>query len=174
MCIRDSIYVKCDNKEAEDMCQKYGMRQGNVKNLCRYCDIPMQKGDRHLWELNYKTEPQIKRMVVECDLEGLRNLSQHFLWHAFWDLPFNEGNTRGIHGACPMDMLHTIQLGIFKYMRNIFFEKLGPKCVPAEDINGLSNEFGRCFARQSDASIPNATFRKGIQAKKDPVMSMRD
>ena len=58
------IYVKCDNKEAEDMCQKYGMRQGNVKNLCRYCDIPMKKGDRHLWELNYKTEPQIKSCLL--------------------------------------------------------------------------------------------------------------
>ena len=160
------IYVKCDNKEAEDMCQKYGMRQGNVKNLCRYCDIPMKKGDRHLWELQHKTEPQIKRMVVDCDLEGLRNLSQHFLWNAFWDLPFNAGNKRGIHGACPMDMLHTIQLGIFKYMRNIFFERFGPKSVPAKDINGLSKEFGRCFARQADSSIPNATFSKDIQEGK--------
>ncbi len=33
-------------------------------------------------------------------------------------------------------------------------------------INGLSKEYGRCFSRQSDTSIPNARFSKGIQEGK--------
>ena len=28
-------HVRCDNKEAEDICGKYGMRQGKVKQICR-------------------------------------------------------------------------------------------------------------------------------------------
>ena len=47
-------YVKCDTKEAEDLCGKYGTRTGNVKCLCRYCDIPLKKGDRHLHKCTYK------------------------------------------------------------------------------------------------------------------------
>ena len=94
-------YVKCDTKEAEDLCGKYGIRTGGVKCLCRYCDIPLNKGDRHLHECRYKTEPEIKKMVQENDLEGLKLLSQHHLWNAFWDLPFNAGNKRGIHGGMP-------------------------------------------------------------------------
>ena len=159
-------YVKCDTKEAEDLCGKYGMRQGGVKCLCRYCDIPLAMGDRHLHHCRYKTEPQIKNLVNKADLNGLKQLSQHYLWNAFWDLPFNEGNKRGIHGACPMDMLHAIQLGIFKYLRTIFFEMIGTSSAAAKDINGLSKEYGRCFSRQSDASIPNARFSKGIQEGK--------
>ena len=105
-------------------------------------------------------------MVETKYLEGLQALSQNFLENAFWDLPFNLSNARGIHGAFPMDMLHAIQLGIFKYLRNIFFEMIGPTSNPAKDINGLSKEYGRCFTRQSDDLIPNATFSKGIQEGK--------
>ena len=65
-----------------------------------------------------------------------------------------------------MDMLHSIQLGIFKYVREIFFEMIGATSEPAKDINGLSKEYGRCFLRQSDTSIPNARFSKGIQEGK--------
>ena len=42
----------------------------------------------------------------------------------------------------------------------------GPTSNPAKDINGLSKEYGRCFSRHSDDSIPNATFSKGIQEGK--------
>ena len=159
-------YVKCDTKEAEDLCGKYGIRTGGVKCLCRYCDTPVKKGDRHLHECRYKTEPELKKMVQDHNLEGLKLLSQHFLWNAFWDLPFNAGNKRGIHGACPMDMLHAIQLGIFSCVRTVFFEMIGETSAAAKDINGLSKEYGRCFSRQSDASIPNARFSKGIQEGK--------
>ena len=137
-----------------------------MKCVCQYCDIPLQEADNHLHKCKYKTEPQIKKMVEKGDLEGLQNLSQHYLWNAFWDLPFHKANKRGIHGACPMDLLHHILLGIFKYTRNIFFDLIGPSSNPAKDINGLSKEYGRCFARQSDASIPNARFSKGIQEGK--------
>lgn len=159
-------FVKCDNKEADNFAGKYGSRQKGVKHLCRFCDIPTKIGDHHLYQFQYKTEPQINKLVEQGNKEELKAMSQHYLLNGFYDLPFHKADTRGIHGACPVDMLHAIQLGLFKYVRDIFFEQIGPTSRPAKDINGLSKVYGRCFARQSDTSIPSCQFSKGIQEGK--------
>ena len=114
-------HVRCDNKEAEDICGKYGMRQGKVKMLCRNCHDTLKEGDDHLHKVVYKTEPEIKNMTNNRDLKGLQAISQHYLWNAFWNRPFNQGTKRGIHGACPGDPLHTKDLGVDKRTRDIFF-----------------------------------------------------
>ena len=159
-------HVRCDNKEAEDICGKYGMRQGKAKQLCRTCHCLLKKADDHLHEVEYKTEPEVKKLVEKEDLKGLQDISQTYLWNAFWDLPFSKSSRRGIHGACPVDMLHTVELGIYKRVRDIFFDRIGKDSKPAKDINALSKEFSRCFARQSDGTIPKTTFSKGIQEGK--------
>ena len=159
-------FIRCDNKEADDLCGKYGSRQGRVKHICRMCDCPTEKADHHLYEPTYKREPVIKRLVDKGDGVGLKNISQHYLLNAFHDLPFHLANDRGIHGACPVDMLHTIQLGIFKYVRDIFFDQLGKTSRAAKVINGLSKVFMKQFAHQSDKSMPPMRFSKGIQEGK--------
>ena len=159
-------HVRCDNKEAEDICGKYGMRQGKVKMLCRNCHVTLKEGDDHLHKVVYKTEPEIKNMTNNRDLKGLQAISQTYLWNAFWNRPFNQGTKRGIHGACPGDPLHTKDLGVDKRTRDIFFEQIGKDSAPAKEINGLSYEYGRTFARQSEKDLPKATFGRGIQEGK--------
>ena len=159
-------FVRCDNKEADDLCGKHGSGQGGVQHICRMCDCPTRKADHHLCEPTCKRERQIKRLVDNGDVVGLRAISQHCLINAFHGLPFHLANDRGIHGACPVDMLHTIQLGIFKYIRDIFFEQLGRTSRAAKVINGLSKVFMKQFSHQSDKTMPPMRFSKGIQEGK--------
>ena len=65
-----------------------------------------------------------------------------------------------------MDMLHTLLHGVFKYVRGIFFEQLGPTGVSSKRFKRLSKEYARCFGRQSDGTIPPMRFSKGIQEGK--------
>ena len=109
-------FVKCDNAEADKLCGKYEMRAENVQQVCRSCHCPLQQANDHLHKPVYKTVPEIQKLVDRGDLEGLKSISQSNLINAFHKLQFNLGNSRGIHGGCPADMLHTIQLGIFKYL----------------------------------------------------------
>ena len=60
-------------------------------------------------------------------------------------------------------MLHAIQLGIFKYTRDIFFESIGESAQVAHDINGLARVYGKLLSHQSDRSLPNTNFSKGIK-----------
>jgi hypothetical protein len=82
--------------------------------------------------------------------------------NAWYDVRFHPNVGQGIHGACPSEMLHAIRLGIFKYVRDCFFEKIGPTSKLADDINGLSQQFGEAFCRQSERDMPNCWFKDGI------------
>ena len=62
--------------------------------------------------------------------------------------------------------MHAILLGIFKYVRESFFEHCGETSKLAEDINGLAKMYGVLFTHQSDRSLPNTNFAKGIQKGK--------
>ena len=156
------VMVRCDNKEAMALCGQFG-NLSNTEQLCRMCHVPVQEADDHLHEPKYKTQPQISRLVERRDMDGLREISQHYLLNAFHDVPFHVANKRGIHGACPVDMLHTVLLGLFKYVRDVFFANVGAKSMPAKYINGLSKECAKCFSRQSDKKLPPMRFSKGIQ-----------
>ena len=157
--------VRCDNKEAMNLCGQYGQLT-NTQQLCRMCHVLVEESDDHLHQPKYKTQPQISRLVKNVDKEGLKEISQHYLLNAFHKVPFHKANNRGIHGACPVDMLHTVLLGIFKYVRDIFFSYVGVDSIPAKQINGLSKEYAKCFSRQSDKDLPPMRFSKGIQEGK--------
>ena len=157
-------YIKCDTKEADDLCGKYQMRSGKVAQICRACKVPTDESNDHLHECEHKKVAEIKRLVQKADADGLRQCSQSYLINAFHKVRFSKGNGRGIHGACPSDMLHAILLGLFKYIRDVWFEFIGGK--PKELMNALSAEYSKMFRRQSDKSMPAGSFSKGVKVGK--------
>ena len=69
----------------------------------------------------------------------------------------------GIHGACPMEMLHALLLGIFKYVRDCLFEQMGPSSQLAEHFNGYAQRYGTLLNRQSQRDLPKTMFGDGIK-----------
>ena len=132
-------FIKCDTKEADDLCGKYQMRSGKVAQICRACKVPTSESNDHLHQCEHKKVADIKRLVAKADTDGLRQCSQSYLINAFHKVKFSKGNGRGIHGACPSDMLHAILLGLFKFIRDVWFKFIGGK--PKELMNALSAEY---------------------------------
>ena len=159
-------FVKCDGEEADKLCGKYLTRTGNVAQLCRYCQCPTAKTDDQTLHFPYKTEHMLKRYRKLGWADRLKGMSQQNIDNAFHNLRFGLQNRRGIHGACPMELLHAILLGMFMYIRNCFFGQIGKSSMAARDINGIAQQYGRMFAHQSDRDLPKTTFGKGIQAGK--------
>ena len=159
-------FLKVDNEEADAICGKYGARGKGVKQLCRYCECPA--ADTDSIDANYplKTAKKIKRLVDLNKVEALKNLSQKNIHNAFHKRRFGSHNETGVHGACPVELLHSLLLGIFMYVRNCFFAQIGPTSEHAEEINALSKLYGRLFTRQSDRDLPKTNFGKGIQKGK--------
>jgi hypothetical protein len=155
-------FFKCDGDEADKLCGHYRSRGDKVACVCRYCTCPMAKADDENANYKLKDAKKIQRMVERNDEKGLKAISQQNIKLAFDDVRFGLHNGQGIHGACPMELLHHILLGIYKYCRDQFFIQIGLKSETAKEINALAKVLGRFFARQSDRDLPKTQFAKGI------------
>lgn len=156
-------FVKCDTDEADKLCGHYQSR-GGVSSLCRYCTVPTADCDKVLINAKPKTVPMIKKLVQQNNLVALKELSQKPINNVFYELQFGFHNNQGIHGACPMEMLHALLLGIYKCVREAFFAQIGPTSMKATEIDGLAKLYGSLFARQSDRDLPKTNFPNGIKA----------
>ena len=160
------VNVNCDSEEGDLLCGKYTVRTKNVKHICRYCHCPTDDADNPNARYPMKTQKGIQKLVDRGDLEGLRQISQQNIQNAWYKVRFHAANDRGIHGACPSEMLHAILLGVFKYARDIFFLYMGEESKLAADINGLAQMYGKLLTHQSDRDLPHTNFAKGIQKGK--------
>jgi len=159
-------FIKCDTDEADMLCGSYKNRSRHVAQLCRHCECPTNKSDNPLADYPLKTPNKITRLINRNDLDGLQKISQKPIKNACYNLRFGLHNNQGVHGACPMEMLHHICLGIFKYIRDCFFEQLGDKSKISDEADSLAREYAELFARQSERELPRFTFGNGIRGGK--------
>lgn len=159
-------FIKCDTEEGDKLCGAYTSRSEGVSQLCRYCTCPNDESDNHLGTYSRKTQSMISRLVAANDKKALQKLSQQNIKNACYLLRFGAHSTDGVHGACPIEMLHAINLGVFKYTRDTFFEQIGPTSNAADDINALAIEYGTLFKRQSEREMPKTKFNNGIRCGK--------
>jgi len=159
-------FMRVDTKEADLMCGKCTNRTRNVKQLCRECECPTLDSDNHLASFRAKTQQRIANLVINKDEPALKNMSQQYILNAFYDIQFGLHNKMGIHGACPMEMLHALLLGVFRYARDIFFEQVGKDSKYACQMDALAMVYGELYGRQSDRDLPNTRFASGIRVGK--------
>ena len=159
-------FLRVDTKEADLFCGKCLNRNKHVAHLCRECHCPTDQSDNHLANYKAKTQSQIATLVLRKDEMRLKNMSQQYILNAYYDIQFGCHNEMGIHGACPMEMLHAIYLGVLKYARDIFFEHVGNSSKVAQEIDALAMLYGELYCRQSDREWPNTRFPGGIRAGK--------
>jgi hypothetical protein len=157
--------IKADTEEADRLCGSY-LNRTNARHLCRYCHCPTEDADNPLANYKPKTEKQIRRLCERDDEQGLKEISQHNIKNAFHGLRFGLHNDHGIHGACPLEMLHALLLGIYPYVRDCFFAQMGKTSETAVQINALSNLYGQLYTRQADRDMPRTNFSRGIQKGK--------
>jgi hypothetical protein len=56
---------------------------------------------------------------------GLQEMSQQLIENACYKLSLGAHNDERVHDSCPVEMLLCLHLGIFKYVRDCFFDQLG-------------------------------------------------
>ena len=158
------LFIKCDTKEANSLCGQYSSAKSDY--LCRYCFCPSAIADDPSAREPFRTVKWVKSFSDKDDYQGAKKYSQHNLPNAFHKIRFSPENDRGIHGACPSEMLHAVLLGNFMYLRDTLYEQVGEYSQLAETIDKLSQLYGSQFARQSERSMPKCKFTNGIREGK--------
>ena len=160
------VMCRCDTEEADALCGKCKPRTRNIRHMCRQCHVPTMEASDHQARHPLKTQEQIEKMVRKQQLDRLKATSQHYLKNCWHRIRFNPTNSVGTHGSCPSEMPHALQLGIFRCVRDIFFDYIGKSAQVAFEINGLATMHGKLLSRQSDRTLPGTNFAKGIMEGK--------
>ena len=161
------LFVKGDTQEHDKHCGKYTSRGKNVQNLCRYCCVPNDDtDDPKASNFSRKSPRMVQELVNVGDLEGLKAISQQYFTNCWYKVRFGQHNDYGIHGACPLEVLHWLQIGKYGYVRDMFFDQLGQTSALADELNAIARALGKLFKRQSDRDLPRLNFTKGIRRGK--------
>ena len=159
-------FIKCDTDEADKLCGSYRSRGKNVSQLCRYCQCPTHESDDPFGIHQPKTKHLIQSLVNRKDEERLKELSQQMIENATYKLRFGLHNKMSVHGATPIEMLHALLLGIFKYLRDTFFDQMGSTSALADEIDALAKLLGKLMSRQATRDKPKTRFSNGIRKGK--------
>jgi len=110
----------------------------------------------------------VQELVNVDDLEGLKAISQQYFTNCWYKVRFGQHkNDYGIHGACPLEVIHWLQIGKYGYVRDMFFDQqLGQTSALADEFNAIARALGKLFKRQSDRDLPRLNFTKGIRRGK--------
>ena len=166
------MFVKGDSVEHDKHCGHYTSKTQGVQSLCRYCTCKTEDIDDAYRDDGKKWPGMIKKLIDQNDTERLQALSQQRIFNAWYPCKFGSHNKLGIHGACPMEILHWLQLGKFKYDREMFVNQTGADTILSNRFNGLAKSMGLFFKRQSDRDLPRLVFSRGIQKGKLTAQEM--
>jgi hypothetical protein len=83
-----------------------------------------------------------KRINYPKNGQMLQKLSQHSIKNCMYDLQFGCHNKQGIHGACPVEMLHALLLGLFWYTCDCFSSKLETHHKQQRLLTGIPGNMG--------------------------------
>lgn len=159
------IFIKGDGVEHDKHCGKYGSRTKGVKQLCRKCCCPTDKTDDPYVDHDMKTKEMLTELIRKKNHVRLKELSQKYVWNAWYELRFGLHNEESVHGATCMEMIHWIQLGQFKYSREMLFKQTGEGEL-GQQINVCATSMGPLLQRQSDKNFPRTKFTSGVMKGK--------
>ena len=110
------LFIAGDNEGLDKLAGRYGSRTGNVKCICRHCDIPLEMAGSPTYKFNYLTNQQMVQYVHQNNVHRLSSLSHHLLKNNIFHKMSFCHQKRGFRAALPFDILHTIQLGWMMYI----------------------------------------------------------
>jgi hypothetical protein len=154
-------FIIGDCKGHDVLCGRFASHK--IEILCRDCNCLHKDADNHLTECQMRKMCDIKHLTdqkpTEEVLKELQILGQHYVRNAFYELDFGQ-NPGGIHTATPIETLHGIELGWFKYALKGFFDLLTPTETTQFDL--LSKGFSQQHKHQSYRDFPRTSFPHGF------------
>lgn len=159
------MFVKVDGQEGDKLSGQYVSKK-DVAVLCRYCTCPTQQSEVAYRDDPPKTMTRVLKLVKQKRTTTLKEMSQQYIWNAFYPLRFGLHNDRSIHGAVAPDPMHLVDIGKYGYLRDNLFAQLGKGTMISKLIDEIATTIGILLKRQSDKDLPRTTFSKGVKGGK--------
>jgi len=116
------LFIVGDTDGHDKLCGKYSNRT-HANRLCRACNIPKEETDNVRFNFRYTKQIEIQRLMHLEREEELKEMSYYCIKNAWHDVLFCD-QSRGIHGACPGEIMHCLQHGLYLYcIKGLFSQK---------------------------------------------------
>jgi len=139
------VYFRCpvlfiigDTDGHDKMCGKYTNRT-HANRLCRCCNIPKDETDNVRFNFRYTKQNEIKRLFQYEREEEMNDLSYYCIKNAWHDVLFCDP-LRGINGACPGEIMHCLQHGLYLYCIKGLFSQKAVKKVSGKKRKNNEND----------------------------------
>jgi len=111
-----------DTEGQDKLVGRYSNRSAQIARLCRYCSCPTDKTDDPYVKYTYVKQRVVEKYIQKNQIESLRQMSHYMIRNAVHRLHFCD-QERGIHGATPFEIVHTVQLGWHVYALLAFYKQ---------------------------------------------------
>jgi hypothetical protein len=152
------LFIIGDIKGFDALAGRYGAHK--TGRISRICDCPIDEADNPKRKCVFNRVQTMKDLYAlgETAENGLNSISQHYLKNAMHQVCFG-GSILGVYGCTPMDLMHSLQHGIYMYIQQEIFKLLGDtqKCDVDVLVKALASR------RQSvKRQYPRTDFTNGI------------
>ena len=144
-------------------CGRYGTHAKNTMASCRDCNVAPEDADNPEAKCTFITQAQMQDLVDNRDMDGLHNLSHHWVQNAWHRVCFG-GDPHGIHGMTPPEPLHFLQLGWLATAITGFHVRCTD--TTKQKIDDFVKVFAVSLKHQSEHDFPTLNFPRGITSLK--------
>jgi hypothetical protein len=109
-----------DTEGQDKLCGRIACRNLMVNCICRYCNTETKECDNPDVDFEHTKMKQMNLIQRNRRENDLKKWSYYGIDNATHDLMYCD-QERGIHGACPFEIVHTCQLGLNVYAQTGFF-----------------------------------------------------
>ena len=154
-------FVMGDCKDNDALAGRFGSHTKGARKISRACDCRSSNANDPDFKCEFIQQKDVQDAIMSRDLDRLKELSQHHVKNAFHDLCFG-GDPHGIHGCTPVDIVvHVSQLGLYKYLMKIFFDK-ELKTSASAAFDSLVKQFYSLPRQRAASCLPRTDFGSGI------------
>ena len=179
-------FIVGDTEGHDSLCCHFAGYSSRVSRPIRTCDVTWDNLDQPHTGCTFVDSEDIFKIVGDC-IENInrrvevttmrdsaRQISQHLHIPVFRDIYFGS-NPHGIFAATPFETLHTLLLGIIRYVLECLYKYKASSDVEdgslvcvfrKEEFERRIRIISQATKRQSDRDMPRCTFNSGVVSLK--------
>jgi hypothetical protein len=166
------VQLKCpvlcvvgDCKGNDVLAAKFG-GHSTLARVSRACDCTLKDADNPKKACIFNRVTKMEEMYSNGNnyVNGLLSVSFHHVQNAWHKVDFG-GSSHGIYGCTPLDLMHSLQHGLYMYIQEVIYKHFTPSLAKVMDIRirelaKLRQSVARDFPRTDFTNgITNLTFK---------------
>ena len=151
-------FIIGDADGGDQLCSRYINRRMDCPRLCRTCDVSTEDSARTDIHCRRITVAEVKALLLDDDLEGLKQLQQRPFLNSLIDIDCGN-DPFGVFSMVHTEGLHALEMGLIPYMLEILLAEIEPR--HHSTLDQLIKNFTKIPRQHGYNSFPRLLWNDG-------------